>query len=241
MSIVQERNILRAEIRQRKKEVLPRLREAVTRAKKKRKQRVKDCEKFCVQARRDSKKRADELKKRFSQILKRVHKKADIACKACKTAASTEGLKQVQDALEALEKETKEVKAMVSKADRMKSARGRKGGLRSAEVRAESDDEVIFNLGENQELVGLFKKIRKKIKKSPKRSRTEAFFEYVKDHPEELDEFRAKKEREYEREAIKMYQDLTEEQHTELSLEACQRELNKLRRAEELALQEVPF
>lgn len=241
MSIVQERNILRAEIKQRKREVLPRLRTAVTRAKQKRKQRIKDCEKFCLQKKKESQQRSVALKKRFSALLKRLHKKADIACKACKTAASDEGYKRVQEALEALDKETQELKAMRSKADRMKSARGRKGGLKAAEVRAESDDEVIFNLGENQELIGLFKKIRRKIKKSPKRSRTEAFFEYVSDHPEELDEFRAKKEREYEKEAVKLYQDLTEEQYKELSLEACQRELEKLRRAEELAVQEVPF
>lgn len=241
MGIVQEREALRAEIRLRKKEVLPRLRKAVDRAKKKRTDRVKECGKFCQQQRREAQKRITRSRRRFEDVIKSIQKKAEIACKACKTTANEKGLQAIEQALKALEKETQELRAMRSKAARMKSARGRKGGLKSAEVRAESDDEVIHNLGENQELIALFKKNRKKFKKTKKRSRTEHFFEWLHDHPEELDEYRASQERKYEKEAETLWTELTAERACELSLDQCQAALERYRRAEELALQEVPF
>jgi hypothetical protein len=241
MGIVQEREALRAEIRIRKKEVLPRLKQAVTRAKKKRTDRLRECGRFCEQQKREAMKRISRSRKRFEEVIAGIEKKAQIACQACKTTANEKGLKSIEDALAALEKETEELRAMRQKAERMKAARGRKGGLKSAEVKAESDSEVIHNLGENQELIALFKKNRQKFKKTKGRSRTEAFFEWLNDHPEELDEFRAKEELKYEKEAEKLWTELTAERACELSLDECQRALDRYRRAEELALQEVPF
>ncbi len=63
-------------------------------------------------------------------------------------------------------------------------ARGRRPGLATARVRqGESDDEVRSNIP--ADLVPLFNRIRWTIKASPRKSRTEAFLEYVEAHPGE--------------------------------------------------------
>jgi hypothetical protein len=90
-------------------------------------------------------------------------------------------------------------------------------------------------------MIALFKKIRAKIKKTPKRTRTEAFLEYVHDHPQELDELRSKKQLQYEKEAEKMWTERAEVKDAELELDQCHRELERLRKAEEHALKEIPF
>lgn len=62
--------------------------------------------------------------------------------------------------------------------------RNRRPGLRkSAERRAESDDEVRHNIPPH--LIGLFNRVRKGIKGSARKSRTEEFLEYVEEHPDE--------------------------------------------------------
>ena len=52
------------------------------------------------------------------------------------------------------------------------------------ERRAESDDEVRANIA--PDLVALFERVKRSIKASPRVSRTEAFFEYAEENPDEL-------------------------------------------------------
>lgn len=59
-----------------------------------------------------------------------------------------------------------------------------------AERRAESDDEVAHNI--ERELVPIWQKLRHRIRGSERRSRTEAFLEYVHDHSAEIAELREK-------------------------------------------------
>lgn len=121
------------------------------------------------------------------------------------------------------------------------SERGRKGGRRAAELRAESDDEVVRNIGEDKLMVELFRKNRAKFKATKHRSRTEAFFEWLHDHPEELDELRSKKEIEWEKKAERMFQERQPEPDYD-ELERCQRELAELKSAEKfIAESDVPF
>ena len=51
------------------------------------------------------------------------------------------------------------------------------------EKRAESDDEVLQNIG--PELHSLFHRVKRGIKSSPRMNRTEAFLHYVENHPNE--------------------------------------------------------
>ena len=52
------------------------------------------------------------------------------------------------------------------------------------ERRAENDDEVRSNL--SSDLIPLFEKVKRGIKATPRMSRTEAFFAYVEEHPDEI-------------------------------------------------------
>lgn len=54
----------------------------------------------------------------------------------------------------------------------------------SKELRAESDDYVRGNLP--PELLGVFEQVKSKIKGSARRTRTEAFMEWVEEHPEDV-------------------------------------------------------
>jgi len=67
-----------------------------------------------------------------------------------------------------------------------KSAREPLGRLRNArrEREAESDDEVRRNL--SPDLASVFNKVRRHIKGSERRSRTEAFLEWVEQNPDEI-------------------------------------------------------
>lgn len=56
----------------------------------------------------------------------------------------------------------------------------------SVERSQESDDEVVRNLSDQPELVGVFRKIRKQVKGGPRRTRTEAFLEWVEENPGEV-------------------------------------------------------
>jgi len=61
-------------------------------------------------------------------------------------------------------------------------ARGVAGGRRSAELRSESDDEVRQSI--DPLLLPLWERVRRTIKGSARQTRTEAFLEWVHDHPE---------------------------------------------------------
>lgn len=240
-SIVERRKLLRAEIKDRQREVLPRLKAAVDSAKKAKTKRILDCQKQCKIEQKKVKDRAVQAKKKLAEHIKRAKARARSACGACRVTATQKSLDELDRAVKELNKEYEKIKAMQTKAAGMKSERGRKGGQRAAELRAESDERVIYELGDNKDLIDLFKKVRRKIKKTPQRSRIEAFWEYVHDHPQDLDEIQAKNQLKYEKEIEKMYEERAGVKGMELELDQCQRELRRLRRAEELALQEVPF
>lgn len=240
-SIVEQRKILRAEIKDRQREVLPRLKAAVDKARKSRTQRLENCRKQCKAEQKKVKDRAERARKKLLEVIKRAERRAKSACKSCQVTMTEKSLDQLEHTLAELDKERKKLKEMRQKAAGMKSELGRKGGLRAAELRAESDDAVMYELKDDPDLIALFKKVRRKIKPTKGRSRIEAFWEYVHDHPSELDEIKAKAQARYEKEAEKEFAERSEVEAMELELDQCQRELRRLRRAEELALKEVPF
>lgn len=62
-------------------------------------------------------------------------------------------------------------------------AKPERPGVRAAERRSESDDEVRANIP--PELATMFERVKRGIKGSDRKSRTEAFLEYVESHPDE--------------------------------------------------------
>ena len=241
MSIATERKALQSQIREKRKVVVPKLKALVKQTKADRKKRLRECKKECAAAKRKARRASTVARRKLEQHIQRARKKATEVCKVCKVD-DQKHLDKLEKALQDLEVERQLIGELRRKASTMKSTRGVAGGRKSAEVRAESDDAVIFNLGDNQDLIGLFKSVRRKIKASPRRSRTEAFFEYVHDHPEELDAYRSKKQREYEKEAERLYREREAPACTE-QLAQCERELAELQAAEKFLAEaeDTPF
>lgn len=238
MGIVAERRILRAQIKEKRREVLPKLRAAVKHAKKARTDRLKQCRKDCKEAQRKAKRAAIEARRKLEQHIKRAQKKAGVICSSCKTV-NEKSIDALQTAIAELEAERKSIEEIRRKVAGMKSEKGKKGGLKAAELRSESDSQVIHNLGDNEELIALFKKVRGKIKPTKHMTRTEAFFQFLHDTPEALDEFRAKRERKWEKEAERMFAEREPPPCTD-DLAACRRELAEYKAAEKFIAESQP-
>lgn len=240
-SIPAQRRALKAEIKRKRKEVIPRLKQKVKADEKARKKRLKDCQKACKDAQRKARQRAKVARRKLEQVIKRAKARAAETCKSCKVI-DEKGLEQITHSIEQLEKERQEIEKLKREASSLISERGRAGGRRSAERRAESDHEVLVNLGEDKDLIDLFKKNRAKFKTTKYQTRTEAFFDWLHNHPEALDELRAKKERKYEAEAERLYAERKPEPQLD-DLEQCKRELAELKAAEKFLseAEDVPF
>lgn len=242
MGIIAERRLLRAQIREKRREVLPKLKDAVKRARKARIERLKQCKRDCIAAERKAKKAAVEARKKLERHIRNTKKKANEICKSC-AVIDEKSVDALKKAVDALNIEMAEVESLRKKAGSLRSERGKAGGLKSAEMRSESDSQVIHNLGDNEELIALFKKVRAKIKPTKRMTRTEAFFQFLHDTPEALDEFRASRERKWEKEAKKMYAEREAPACLD-ELNACQRELEEYKAAEKFLAEaetDVPF
>lgn len=246
VSVVQQRKQLKREIRERRRNVIPKLKATIKAQERARKERLRKCKADCRAAIRREKKRATQARKKLEQHIRKAQAKAKDLCKSCKVV-DEQGVESVSKALEALEKERQEIAKLRTRASYLKSERGRAGGRKSAELRSESDSAVIHNLEGDKELIDLFKKVRGKIKASKYQSRTEAFLQYVHDHPEALDELRAKKETKYAKEAERLFQERQPDENGNScwsDLGKCQRELDELKAAEKFlseAEKDVPF
>jgi predicted kinase len=100
------------------------------------------------------------------------------SCRARKVDASDRGRQAVQEAQETA-RTTRRTETQLDRA-------GKRPGLRSTarERGQESDDEVRSNL--EPTMVRVFDKVRKHIKGSPRKSRTEAFFQWAEENPGEV-------------------------------------------------------
>lgn len=244
MSIVQERRMLKTVIRAKRREVLPKLRAAIKAAKKDLQKRLRACKADCRRLMKEAKQRAKTARRKLEIAIRRAQARAKEICQSCKVV-DEKGVNEITAKLEALDKERKEIDKLRAQAATLISPRGRAGGKKSAEKRSESDDQVIRDLGEDKEMIALFKKVRAKIKRTKNRNRTEAFLEYVHDHPEELDELRARAQHKYEREAERLFRERQPEANGNScwrDSSKCERELAELRAAEKFLKEaDVPF
>jgi hypothetical protein len=149
-----------------------------------------------------------------------AREKLRTTCHARAERARVEGAAEIAERRKALKGE-RHAENMIRDADR----RGMKRtGPRSTskERRQESDDEVRANL--DDEMVAVFDAVKRHIKAGPRRTRTEAFLEWVHDNPDEVWAIRnVQTDRDVKR------------------LIAEQRELERLSRKRRLAASEVPF
>jgi hypothetical protein len=142
----------------------------------------------CQSGSANAKARAGEIRSGHREAAKKeIATERSAARSLCSIARHAHGL-TVAELQEALRQERKHQQDLrrIARANRVRVARtmGGRPGLARAKTRAgESDDEVRANIP--PDLIPLFEKVKRSIKGGPRRSRTEAFLEYVEAHPGE--------------------------------------------------------
>lgn len=109
-----------------------------------------------------------------------VQKRRDVTteCRAARAETRAIARHDIDDALQSIAEERGFQREIHRKVLKQKPRRGR------GEALSESDDEVRRNIA--PELVPIFNRVRRDIKGSARRSRTEAFLEWVEAHPDEV-------------------------------------------------------
>ena len=138
---------------------------------------------FCERERMKARERANAIRARMraeSKALAEAERSAARwQCKAERRSHSLE-IAKLRGELET----EKKFQADMRRIGAANRARGtRPGVVKTREKRSESDDEVRANLP--SDLLSLFERVKRGIKGTPRKSRTEAFLEYVEEHPDE--------------------------------------------------------
>lgn len=188
--------------------MLPVLRKSIKRTKARKAKRLTNCKREAEKAR--ARYRASALRARngLTTRLAALRDKLKAASNKCRGRARADALAELDRALAAIDQEREAIAALRRKAAQLRDSSKRAGGLRAAELRAESDEEVQRELPDDPAWHEAWRSVRSKIQATPHRSRTEAFFEYVHDHPTVIDQARAKLEHRYELEADALFESL---------------------------------
>jgi predicted nucleic acid-binding Zn-ribbon protein len=157
--------------------VLAELRDRLRLARDKRTKGIADAKVICREAKLDARTRARRLEAEAKDLRAAGRGACDTAKgKATAARAAVLEARGARDAELEVQREDRKIAAL---------AKGKKKPIASARERAsESDDEVRANIP--PELVRLFDRVRRSIKGTPRKSRTEAFLEYAEEHPSEV-------------------------------------------------------
>lgn len=176
------------EARKRDKQLLAKLRGHLRSARGVRARRLREVGIACRRARRFTSKRAQAIRaaaRAAAQAeIDRARAASRTTCEARKTQARAKSANSVTRALAALEAERAHQATLAVYAKPLKAAGPRPTGAakraRAREQAAESDSEVEANLPED--MLPVWRAVKKKIKASPRRTRTEAFLEWANEH-----------------------------------------------------------
>lgn len=147
---------------------------------------------------------AAEARRKLRERLAAAKQQARDFCSICKVSASGAELDRINTTLGALQEERQTIRALRSKAAGMVDERGSAAGRRSAEIRAELQDEVARNVADDPELAALWDAQPNKYRRfrpTPRTTMTERFLEWVEGHPQALDELREQQQAQWDREA----------------------------------------
>jgi hypothetical protein len=207
-SPAQQRRQLRALARDRQREIVPQLRDAIRSTKQARKAQVRQCAGQCKHRKARLRKAELEAREQLKRRIAKLRERLRAGCGLCKVNAKDREVAQLEQLLAELQLERTAIAELRKKAGALRSQQGRAGGLRAAELRSESDDEVRHNVGDDPLLLATWERLKHSIKSTPHMSRTEAFLEHVHSHPEALDETQRRQEQKYDEEAIALLGDV---------------------------------
>ena len=187
--IAAQRRQARAELeRDRKKRdraKLKKLRAHLRDAKKLKRLRLREVIQACAAARRRLRERRKELAARYRAELAGLQERERLAsrrrCDGAKSKARAKGADRVQRAAAALsaERRHQDTLRLWAKPNPLKQRGNRRG-----ESLTESDSQVANNLP--SDLLPVWRAMKSRIKGTPRRSRTEAFLEWVEEHKGEV-------------------------------------------------------
>lgn len=203
-TLTDRRSELRTEARKRERVVLPKLRQKLRAARAHKAKRMKRCQLDCQRRKEKVRNQAAEARTKLRERLQQAKQQARELCTVCKVSATGAELDRIDQALGALEQERATIRTLRARASGMVDPRGSAAGRRSAEIRAELDDEVRRNVADDPELVALWDAQRDRYRRFAPTARTtmtERYLEWVQSHPQALDELRARQERAWEAEA----------------------------------------
>ena len=180
----QLRRELARDLKARDRKKLTELRAHIRSAKQHKRNRLGEIVRRCRRARTANKEQAKIIRAKHRleavQEIERQILKARTACEVAKRKGRSKGADSIQRARVALaaEREYQRVARLYERpAKQMGPKRARRRGPTAAEQRAESDSQVEQNIPED--LVVVWRKVKHKIKASPRRTRTEAFLEWA--------------------------------------------------------------
>ena len=170
------------DLKRKDREKLAALRIAIKGAKVTRREKIRGVSVQCRSAKRANMERAKRARERLRKSIQRTRERAKSICAVSRGEAQASTLTQIEKAVGALEAE-RTVQRQLAVWTRPKScavpSRGR------AEKRQESDCEVAANI-DDPGLRVVWERVKSKIKPGPRRTRTEAFYEWAAEHQGEV-------------------------------------------------------
>lgn len=200
----QRRRRLRADARERQRETVPKLKTAIRELRAAKLRRRRECVASCKRRRAKITSEAKRAREALRARVAKLRIKARETCAACKQSVRDSDLDELDRLLAHLAEERKVIGVLRGQARGLTSERGRAGGRRAAELRAEALDQVKRDVGDDPILAALWERERTRIKKRPRASLTESFLEWVAEHPEAIEEMQTAQERAYDAEAEAM-------------------------------------
>lgn len=180
--LAQTRAEMERDLRKRAMQRLAALRSELKTARAQKRARLKQVGCECRHARKRISARAKAARARLNASIARTREQAKNLCTASKGQARHETLQKIESAMTALDTERatqRQLAAWTRPTTSTKQSKAR------AESRSESDDEVRNNLEEPGLLI-VWDAVKHKIKGRGRTSRTEAFAEWVAEHPSEV-------------------------------------------------------
>jgi hypothetical protein len=177
--LAQIRRALERDLKKKDREKLQNLRTAIKNAKTLRREKVREVTSSCRSARKINTERARRARERLRESIRRTRERARGLCIVSRGEAQASTLREIEKAVGALEDE-RTLQRQLAIWTRPKSCPTSPGRTRT-ETRQESDCEVAANI-DDPGLRVVWERVKHKIKPGPRRTRTEAFYEWIAEH-----------------------------------------------------------
>lgn len=175
----QIRRDIERDLKRKDREKLRALRTAIRAAKGERREKLRNVSEQCRAARKRNTERAKKARERLRESIRRTRERARGLCVVSRGEAQASTLREIEKAVGALDEE-RTLQRQLAIWTKPKSCPASPRRSRT-EKREESDCEVSANI-DDPGLRVVWEHVKHKIKPSPRRTRTEAFYEWAAEH-----------------------------------------------------------